>query len=94
MASWFDLKDRVEALEESGLTVVSTYRGEGVLKWLAPALGDCIASAWPHRPGGGLCRWPDLPLYRSTIPAGTHGYLRGYKQHYGALLRRWASYGR
>jgi hypothetical protein len=43
MAAWFDLKDRVAALEKSGLTVVSTYRGEGVPKWLAPALGDCDA---------------------------------------------------
>jgi hypothetical protein len=21
----------------------------------------CRAYGWPHRPGGGLCRWPDLP---------------------------------
>ncbi len=23
----------------------------------------CIAYAWSHRPGGGLCRWPEPPLY-------------------------------
>ena len=31
----------------------------------------CRAYAWPHRPGGGLCRWPDEPIYRSTIEPGT-----------------------
>ena len=33
----------------------------------------CVAYAWPHRPGGGLCRWPQEPEYRLTTPAGTHG---------------------
>ncbi len=37
----------------------------------------CAAYAWPHRPAGGLCRWPDPPLYRSTTPAGTHDWPRG-----------------
>lgn len=32
----------------------------------------CAAYAWPHRPGGGLCRWPDPPLYRCTTPSSTH----------------------
>lgn len=32
----------------------------------------CVAYAWPHRPGGGLCRWPDPPEYRRTTPASTH----------------------
>ena len=27
----------------------------------------CGAYPWPHRPGGGLCRWPDPPL--QTCPA-------------------------
>lgn len=30
----------------------------------------CEAYAWPHRPGGGLCRWPDEPLERCDTPAG------------------------
>ena len=46
------------------------------------AVGDvvpcrCVAYAWPHRPGGGLCCWPDAPRYKSTIPSGTrHFYTR------------------
>ncbi len=32
----------------------------------------CNAYAWPHRPGSGLCRWPEQPAQRSTTPAGTH----------------------
>lgn len=34
---------------------------------------SCIAYAWPHRPGGGLCAWPEpVPDFRRTTPAGTH----------------------
>ena len=33
----------------------------------------CGAYAWPHRPGGGLCRWPDPPEWRRTTPVSTHG---------------------
>jgi hypothetical protein len=32
----------------------------------------CAAYAWPHRPGGGLCRWPDPPAQSCSTPAGTH----------------------
>lgn len=35
----------------------------------------CIAYAWPHRPGAGLCRWPDPPLYRLTTRPGTRSEL-------------------
>jgi hypothetical protein len=31
----------------------------------------CPAYNWLHRPGGGLCRWPDVPEYRLTTPQGT-----------------------
>jgi hypothetical protein len=36
----------------------------------------CRAYAWPHRPGGGWCRWPDPPSYESPTPAGTHSWPR------------------
>jgi hypothetical protein len=36
----------------------------------------CAAYSWPHRPGGGLCCWPDDPVYRCTTPAGTHRWPR------------------
>ena len=64
------------------------YRYTGIPTKAPPC--HCIAYAWPHRPGSGLCRWPDEPHYRSTIPAGTHSYLRRYKKEYRVLLRRWA----
>ena len=32
----------------------------------------CIAYNWPHRPGGGICNWPDEPEYRLTTPESTH----------------------
>ncbi len=31
----------------------------------------CRAYDWPHRPGGGLCRWPDLPQHSSPTKQGT-----------------------
>jgi len=31
----------------------------------------CSAYQWPHRPGGGLCQWPDVPDEVCSIPAGT-----------------------
>jgi len=61
------------------------HRGEMPLRWLVQGETrsatqyvpcTCVAYAWPHRPGGGLCRWPEPPRYRCTIPAGTHRWLR------------------
>ncbi len=30
----------------------------------------CYAYNWPHRAGGGFCRWPDEPLRRLSTPSG------------------------
>ena len=35
-------------------------------------LCHCRAYAWPHRPGGGYCCWPDPPARIDPRPAGTH----------------------
>lgn len=35
----------------------------------------CAAYAWPHRPGGGLCRWPLPPEWVCTIPSGTRHFI-------------------
>ncbi|HEY7087918.1 MAG TPA: hypothetical protein VH518_07490 [Tepidisphaeraceae bacterium] len=32
----------------------------------------CPAYPWPHRPGGGLCRWPDPPLETWKGKAGAN----------------------
>jgi hypothetical protein len=60
----------------------------------------CAAYAWPHRPGGGLCRWPGPPVGRTAMPAGTRapgprrawrrsGWLglarQGFRLHYRRL---------
>jgi hypothetical protein len=37
---------------------------------------NCQAYAWPHRPGGGLCRWPEPPVYGCTTPPSTHRWPR------------------
>lgn len=36
----------------------------------------CAAYRWPHRPGGGLCRWPDPPIQRLETPPSTHSTIR------------------
>lgn len=37
-----------------------------------PKTCACAAYAWPHRPGGGLCRWPNPPKRTCLTPAGTN----------------------
>ena len=52
----------------------------------------CPAYAWPHRPGGGLCRWPEPPASRLLVPAGTHSWPRAtpeLKAMMRRLERRW-----
>lgn len=52
----------------------------------------CPAYAWPHRPGGGLCRWPDQPAIQCTIPPGTHSWPRvspALRAAFWPLIRRW-----
>lgn len=81
--------------EGNGLCAGHTYNTRrtlprGYREWPTKAPPcRCIAYAWPHRPGSGLCNWPDPPKYRSTIPAGTHSFMRGYKRGYRILMRRW-----
>jgi len=33
----------------------------------------CQAYRWPHRPGSGLCRWPEEPRAVCATPLGTRG---------------------
>jgi hypothetical protein len=44
----------------------------------------CAAYPWPHRPGGGLCRWPEPPLERWEPKGGG----RPYRKRYAGLLRQ------
>lgn len=52
----------------------------------------CAAYAWPHRPGGGLCRWPDPPTHYRTTRAGSHSPAREperFKSIHDTLGRRY-----
>lgn len=49
---------------------------------------ECPAYSWPHRPGGGLCQWPDVPEYRLTTPAGTKSVFNGGSSRFFSLGRR------
>jgi hypothetical protein len=44
----------------------------------------CKAYPFPHRPGGGLCRWPDPPLTQWQAKPGG----RPYRQRYAGLFRQ------
>ena len=45
---------------------------------------QCKAYPWPHRPGGGFCRFPEPPLERwKSKPGG-----RPYRKRYAGLLRQ------
>jgi len=33
----------------------------------------CVAYRWPHRPDGGVCRWPEEPAAICATPLGTRG---------------------
>jgi hypothetical protein len=46
----------------------------------------CEAYPWPHRPGGGLCRWPDPPTERWK-PKHPWSY-RPYRERYAGLRRQ------
>ena len=44
----------------------------------------CEAYPWPHRPKGGLCRWPEPPLERWQPKPGS----RPYRKRYVGILRQ------
>ena len=44
----------------------------------------CEAYPWPHRPGGGLCRWPDPPIERYRRKHKS----RPYHTRYAGLRRQ------
>jgi hypothetical protein len=50
----------------------------------------CIAYAWPHRPGSGVCRWPEYPMLTYRHPAGVHGSprLRGSLAVFKLIVNR------
>ena len=51
---------------------------------------NCIAYNWPHRPGGGVCNWPDPPQYKLTTPAGTHQFPSHWRRSgFSKMLRLW-----
>jgi len=49
---------------------------------------SCAAYEWPHRPGGGFCRWPDAPTEKCLTPAGTHDEPRWGRTVEGRLYGR------
>jgi hypothetical protein len=46
----------------------------------------CEAYPWPHRPTGGLCRWPDPPVEKYA----RKGTRRPYRTRYSGLARQLA----
>jgi hypothetical protein len=74
-AAWDDASGRcnIHAGRHHKGTMYSTVTGELAPKRRSRAPNcTCRAYNWPHRPGGGYCRFPDEPLYRCPVRSGKH----------------------
>jgi len=74
-AVWGDLRQLCVA--HGGRALSKKVDGDYPLYHRTVAVCTCAAYQFPHRPGGGLCRWPDPPIYISTVLAGERGVLHG-----------------
>lgn len=58
---------------------------------------DCAAYPFPHRPGSGICQWPDPPQYRLDMRPGTHTTgrreLRGLLGAQPSAIAGWRHFG-
>ncbi|MCC7350042.1 MAG: hypothetical protein IT446_05680 [Phycisphaerales bacterium] len=74
---WLDLNRQARAMREHRLEQM-----KAVMKGRPKC--RCHAYPWPHRPGGGLCRWPDPPteIYQRKKSA------RPYRQRYAGLVKQ------
>jgi hypothetical protein len=61
----------------------------------------CVAYPFPHRPGSGLCRWPEQPHYQLRMRPGTHATGRkelqmivGARGRQPSCLLGWRIFGR
>ena len=61
-AAWGDIKQRCPAHGGRRRIAIGSYRHPNC---------SCSAYKWPHRPGGGLCRWPDSPEQSSRTSQGS-----------------------
>jgi hypothetical protein len=75
-ACWDDAEQRCSAHAGRGKDNrrPSRYRYSGQPTRYTPC--RCSAYRWPHRPGGGLCRWPDVPLVSCATSSGSHSLPR------------------
>ena len=74
-ALWESTEQRCAA--HGGRTRGRGRRGAWTERPTAAVPCRCVAYAWPHRPGSGLCEWPnEIPTWRRTTPAGTHSWPR------------------
>jgi hypothetical protein len=77
-------------------TYAKRRRGKGPLMLDYPTNYEpctCSAYNWPHRPGSGICRWPDVPFYVCTTPKSTHSWPRT-SGTVRALIRAMRRHGR
>ncbi len=69
--------DRQLCAQHAGRAHVGPRYGWRQREWKTKYIPcTCQAYAWPHRPGSGICRWPEAPHFRCTTPAGTHAWPR------------------
>lgn len=68
-ARWADPAQRCAAHSVHHIGPLPTPRRYNFQPAQVPAC-TCGAYAWPHRPGGGLCRWPEPPVTTCPTPIG------------------------
>lgn len=78
-AAWGDIKQRCSA--HGGLRRITAGSGR-------PPNCTCRAYDWPHRPGGGLCLWPNVPEQNSPTKQGTRSAVGEQWKRDKTLARR------
>ena len=57
----------------------------------------CVAYPFPHRPGSGLCKWPDAPEYRMVMRPGAHNIAYSFTRKFcrqPSQIAGWRYFGR
>lgn len=58
----------------------------------------CAAYPFPHRPGSGLCKWPDVPTRHLKLRPGSHTpgrrELRGFLGQQPSAIACWRTFGK
>ena len=84
LCGWGPLRDYWRECNRHDREVAAWHRAQRKAHDKKRAKCRCEAYPWPHRPGGGFCRWPDPPVEKYQRKPGG----RPYRKRYAGLLRQ------